>query len=147
MRPSDLKYIVSYFLANNKDVLKICWITYLNSNRKLKYFNLFFCLFQMLLTSSSRQLSQETGSSYTPLSSVTVLLPPSWLHTECSAHLSLAPPSHTARPDILVGEKRKKLKYMEARATRARILNVYGAQESIPRNEFHQPMSPGGPVR
>jgi hypothetical protein len=70
----------------------------------------------MLLTSSSRQLSQETGSSlHAPLSSVTVLLPPSWLHTECSAHLSLAPPSHTARPDILVGEKRKKFKYLEAR--------------------------------
>ncbi len=30
---------------------------------------------------------------------------------------------------------------------RARILNVYGAPESIPRNEFRQPMWPGGPVR
>ncbi len=27
------------------------------------------------------------------------------------------------------------------------FLNVYRAQESIPRNEFRQPMSPGGPVR
>jgi hypothetical protein len=27
------------------------------------------------------------------------------------------------------------------------FLNVYGAQESIPRNEFRQPMEPGGPVR
>ncbi len=27
------------------------------------------------------------------------------------------------------------------------FLNVYGAQESIPRNEFRQPMYPGGPVR
>ncbi len=27
------------------------------------------------------------------------------------------------------------------------FLNVYGAQESIPRNEFHQSMWPGGPVR
>jgi hypothetical protein len=27
------------------------------------------------------------------------------------------------------------------------FLNVYGAQESIPRNDFHQPMLPGGPVR
>ncbi len=27
------------------------------------------------------------------------------------------------------------------------FLNVYGAQESIPRNEFRQPMLPGGPVR
>ncbi len=27
------------------------------------------------------------------------------------------------------------------------FLNVYGAQESIPRNEFRQPMQPGGPVR
>ncbi len=27
------------------------------------------------------------------------------------------------------------------------FLNVYGAQESIPRNEFRQPMFPGGPVR
>jgi hypothetical protein len=26
----------------------------------------------------------------------------------------------------------------------SRILNVYLAQESIPRNEFRQPMSPGG---
>jgi hypothetical protein len=30
---------------------------------------------------------------------------------------------------------------------RARILNVYGAQESIPRNQFRQTMYPGGPVR
>ncbi len=29
----------------------------------------------------------------------------------------------------------------------ARILNVYGAQESIPRHQFRQPMQPGGPVR
>ncbi len=27
------------------------------------------------------------------------------------------------------------------------FLNVYGAPESIPRNEFRQPMWPGGPVR
>ncbi len=27
------------------------------------------------------------------------------------------------------------------------FLNVYGAQESIPMNEFRQPMKPGGPVR
>jgi hypothetical protein len=27
------------------------------------------------------------------------------------------------------------------------FLNVYEAQESIPRNEFRQPMKPGGPVR
>jgi hypothetical protein len=27
------------------------------------------------------------------------------------------------------------------------FLNIYGAQESIPRNEFHQPMKHGGPVR
>jgi hypothetical protein len=27
------------------------------------------------------------------------------------------------------------------------FLNVYGAQESIPRNEFRQSMKPGGPVR
>ncbi len=27
------------------------------------------------------------------------------------------------------------------------FLNVYGAPESIPRNEFRQPMQPGGPVR
>jgi hypothetical protein len=27
------------------------------------------------------------------------------------------------------------------------FLNVYGAQESIPRNEFRQPMKPGGPVQ
>jgi hypothetical protein len=27
------------------------------------------------------------------------------------------------------------------------FLNVYGALESIPRNEFLQPMYPGGPVR
>jgi hypothetical protein len=27
------------------------------------------------------------------------------------------------------------------------FLNVYGAQESIPKNEFLQPMLPGGPVR
>ncbi len=27
------------------------------------------------------------------------------------------------------------------------FLNVYGAQESIPRNRFRQPMQPGGPVR
>ncbi len=27
------------------------------------------------------------------------------------------------------------------------FLNVYGAQDSIPRNEFRQPMQPGGPVR
>jgi hypothetical protein len=27
------------------------------------------------------------------------------------------------------------------------FLNVYGAQKSIPRNEFRQPMKPGGPVR
>jgi hypothetical protein len=27
------------------------------------------------------------------------------------------------------------------------FLNVSGAQESIPRNEFRQPMKPGGPVR
>ncbi len=27
------------------------------------------------------------------------------------------------------------------------FLNVYGAQESISRNEFRQPMLPGGPVR
>jgi hypothetical protein len=27
------------------------------------------------------------------------------------------------------------------------FLNVYGAQESIPRNEFRQPMYPGGPVQ
>jgi hypothetical protein len=27
------------------------------------------------------------------------------------------------------------------------FLNVYGAQELIPRNEFRQPMWPGGPVR
>jgi hypothetical protein len=27
------------------------------------------------------------------------------------------------------------------------FLNVYGAQESIPRNEFRQPMYPGRPVR
>jgi hypothetical protein len=26
-------------------------------------------------------------------------------------------------------------------------LNVYGAQKSIPRNRFNQPMSPGGPIR
>jgi hypothetical protein len=26
------------------------------------------------------------------------------------------------------------------------FLSVYGAQESISRNEFRQPMSPGGPV-
>jgi hypothetical protein len=31
--------------------------------------------------------------------------------------------------------------------TRARIFNDYGAQESSPRNEFSQPMWPGGPVR
>jgi hypothetical protein len=27
------------------------------------------------------------------------------------------------------------------------FLNFYGAQESIPRNQFRQPMQPGGPVR
>ncbi len=27
------------------------------------------------------------------------------------------------------------------------FLNVYGAPEWIPRNEFRQPMKPGGPVR
>ncbi len=27
------------------------------------------------------------------------------------------------------------------------FLNVYGAQELTLRNEFHQPMQPGGPVR
>ncbi len=27
------------------------------------------------------------------------------------------------------------------------FLNVYGAPESIPKNEFRQPMQPGGPVR
>ncbi len=27
------------------------------------------------------------------------------------------------------------------------FLNIYGDQESIPRNEFRQPMKPGGPVR
>jgi hypothetical protein len=27
------------------------------------------------------------------------------------------------------------------------LLNVHGALESIPRNEFHQPIWPGGPVR
>jgi hypothetical protein len=27
------------------------------------------------------------------------------------------------------------------------FLNVYGAPELIPRNEFRQPMKPGGPVR
>ncbi len=27
------------------------------------------------------------------------------------------------------------------------FVNVYGAQESIPRNRFRQPMKPGGPVR
>ncbi len=27
------------------------------------------------------------------------------------------------------------------------FLNVYGAQEQIPRNEFRQPMQPGEPVR
>ncbi len=26
-------------------------------------------------------------------------------------------------------------------------LNFQGAQESVPRNQFHQPMDPGGPVR
>ncbi len=27
------------------------------------------------------------------------------------------------------------------------FVNVYGAQESIPRNRFRQPIEPGGPVR
>jgi hypothetical protein len=30
---------------------------------------------------------------------------------------------------------------------RARNFNISGAQESIPRNRFRQPMQPGGPVR
>jgi hypothetical protein len=34
----------------------------------------------------------------------------------------------------------------QARRTEPVFLNVYGAQESIPRNEFRQPMEPGGPV-
>ncbi len=31
--------------------------------------------------------------------------------------------------------------------TEPEFLNFYGAQESIPRNQFRQPMYPGGPVR
>jgi hypothetical protein len=36
--------------------------------------------------------------------------------------------------------------HIEAVYTEPVFLNVYGAQESIPRNEFRQPMEPGGPV-
>jgi hypothetical protein len=42
---------------------------------------------------------------------------------------------------------------METRGTVSRVetepvlLNVYGAPELMPRNEFRQPMEPGGPVR
>jgi hypothetical protein len=37
--------------------------------------------------------------------------------------------------------------FLGSRTPEPILLNVYGAPELIPRNEFRQPMQPGGPVR
>jgi hypothetical protein len=41
----------------------------------------------------------------------------------------------------------EKLSFIKYEIPEPVFLNVYGVQKSIPRNEFRQPMQPGGPVR
>jgi hypothetical protein len=49
--------------------------------------------------------------------------------------------------EVLEEEKTAHSLQVSAADPEPEFLNVYGAQESIPRNEFRQPMQPGGPVR
>jgi hypothetical protein len=58
------------------------------------------------------------------------------------SHMSFLPPSFMATPASSFY-----LLLLISRYPEPILLNVYGALELIPSNEFRQPMSPGGPVR
>jgi hypothetical protein len=52
----------------------------------------------------------------------------------------------TAGLSVSSNETRLGMHFTQPQRTEPVFLNVYGAKESIPRNEFRQPMYPGGPV-